>query len=124
MKILAPALIAAVVLVSCASPKVDPTTILISDFSDVAPNVGKRVTVVGYVSLTQEAAGIYFSWRDMARENDRCIRPPNLSRMRHGAKVSLTGVLERSDCGEGTICLNTCDDYLLFETGDSERISP
>lgn len=100
-------------LCGCLSSSNYPTGTLVSDYSDVAAHDGNQVTVVGYLSRTHEATGLYFSLADLDNENDRCIMPQPLPEARHGARVSISGILSRTRCGGELICTNTCDNYEL-----------
>jgi len=96
---------------ACASLAADRE---ISDFSEIAANVDRPVVVTGYISQSHEASGLYFSLRDLDAENDRCIVPMSLERFRHRQRVTLTGTLTRTECGERLICTNTCDKFELM----------
>jgi len=75
--------------------------------------VGQEVTLVGYWSSQHEAIGIYFGNRYYRDAPKQCVRAePNLS-VGHGKAVRVSGMLEKSRCGEELICLTVCQPYVL-----------
>lgn len=76
-------------------------------------NVGRKITVIGFVSTTHEASGIYFSLGDLRNTNEKCIEFNNSSSIRHLSKIKIEGTLIRTDCGRGAICTNICGKYYL-----------
>lgn len=86
---------------------------VVTEYADLERSVGSKIRVVGIVSQTHGASGLYMNSRDLRLENARCISPRPFNGLAHGERVTLSGFLERSDCGKGRICLNVCDQYVL-----------
>ena len=76
-------------------------------------NVDRKTTVIGFVSTTHEASGIYFSLGDLRNTNEKCIEFNNSSGVLHLSKIKMEGTLRRTDCGRGAICTNICGNYII-----------
>ena len=113
MKKLTAALFTVVWFFGCTTMARDPRDELITEFADLEQKVGSAIRVKGIVSQTHEAAGLYLKTRDFREKNARCILPKPFKGLVHGERVTLSGVLERTDCGIESICLNACDEYVL-----------
>ena len=113
MKRLTTALFTVVWLLGCTTMSRNPNSEVVTEFGDLEQKVGSIIRVEGIVSQTHGAAGLYLKTRDLSEENARCILPEPFEGLAHGARVTLSGVLERTDCGKGRICTNVCDQYVL-----------
>ena len=100
---------------SCATTSLDDANgIWIDDYEEFEANAGNFVTVKGYVSFHHEATGLYLFLSDMAEEsNGNCLLLTPMDDLRHGERVVVSGILERTGCGAELICTNLCADYVL-----------
>lgn len=101
-------------LASCTVKRVDHRQITVEDYEHLEESDGKIVTLVGYVSLTHGATGIYFSKRDLIKENEKCILPVPQSFTSHGKKITVTGVVKKTECYYQSICTNNCSAFELL----------
>lgn len=98
---------------ACVTGSVINERPIVKDFSELDRHIGEEITVAGFISMTHEAAGLYFKLNDLNAENRRCILPGALEKYKHGQKVVLSGFLKKTECGESLICTNVCDKYVL-----------
>ena len=113
LKRLTAALFTAASLLGCTTIARDVRDEVITEFADLEHKVGSAIRVKGIVSQTHGAAGLYLKSRDFREKNARCILPQPFEGLAHGERVTLSGNLERTDCGKGLICLNVCDEYVV-----------
>jgi hypothetical protein len=103
--------LAALLCSSCASsPKMHSG---IYRYADLQPLVGQKVVLAGYWSAQHEATGVYFGNRDFRDAPKQCVMTEPLLSAAHGSSVRVSGVLERSGCGDELICLTVCQPYIL-----------
>lgn len=107
-------LFAEALLFGCATTSEDDQREAITTFAEVESNLGSIVILDGIVSQTHGAAGLYFNHSDLADENARCILPQPFGDMEHGKRAKISGLLERTDCGQDRICTNACDRFVLI----------
>jgi hypothetical protein len=115
MNRLTTALLTTALLLGCTTMVRNTTDEVVTEFADLEQWVGSSIRVEGIVSQTHGAAGLYLTVRDLREENARCILPQPFDGLAHGERVTLSGVLERTDCGKGLICMNACDQYVLHQ---------
>jgi hypothetical protein len=100
----------------CATSAAGPHATRLMNFSDVDQNLDKSISVSGFISQTHGAAGLYFRRSDLVEENSKCILPRPFDGYLHGEEVTMSGRLQRTDCGAGLIFLNACDKYVLIRS--------
>lgn len=103
-------------LLSCAHGTERKLEDIIDNFSEVRNNINRDVRIVGFISHTHGAAGLYFKLTDLDQANEKCILPNKFNEFPHGERVSMVGKLKRTDCASDKICLNVCDDYELIRS--------
>jgi hypothetical protein len=107
------ALLTTALLLGCTTITRNSADEVVTEFADLQRKIGSTIKVRGIVSQTHGAAGLYLKARDLRDENSRCILPQPFEGLAHGELVTLSGVLERTDCGQEAICTNVCDQYVL-----------
>ncbi len=105
---------ALLIAVGCAATPFESGRAILRNFSEVERSVGQEVTVRGFVSQSHGAAGLYLSRRDLREQNHNCILPGRFEGIPHLREISVSGRLERTECGTGRICTNVCDRYVLL----------
>lgn len=98
---------------SCATTTGPADYSVIRNFDDIQTQVGRQVVIKGIVSRTHGASGIYLEAADLRKENGRCVALQPFIDTPHGGKATLSGVIEKTDCGSEKICTNVCGNYLL-----------
>lgn len=82
-------------------------------YSELEGFVGEQVTLTGYWSEQHEATGIYFGKRDYRDAPEQCVMADPILPIAHGSTVRVSGILERSGCGEELICITVCQPFVL-----------
>lgn len=106
---------AAILLGSCATTNVSTGYLVIRNFDDIQTQVGRQVMIEGIVSRTHGASGVYLNATDLWKENGRCVALQPFIDEPHGGKVTLSGVIEKTECGSEKICTNVCGNYVLVQ---------
>src|SRR5690606_18058232 len=109
MKRLAAAIVSASV-VSCTTL---PSATGVQRYAELEGLVGQEVTLAGYWSMQHEATGIYFGKREYYDAPEQCVMVEPSLTSAHRSPVRVSGILERSGCGEELICLTVCQPYVL-----------
>ena len=76
----------------------------------------QSIRVLGFLSKTHEASGLYFDVKDLIDENEKCVDLRPFAEGEHGSRIELTGKLVISECNQDLICLKTCKEYKLLIT--------
>jgi hypothetical protein len=90
-----------------------PTSSGISRYADLEAFVGQEVVLSGYWSAQHEATGIYFGSREYQDAPKHCVMTDAAIPVAHGSAVRVSGILERSGCGDELICITVCQPYVL-----------
>ena len=86
----------------------------VSNFSQIAANENKMVVILGFLSKTHGASGMYFNLEDLNNENEKCVTLTPFLQRDHGEQIIVQGKLVSSKCQTEQFCLNTCSDYNFY----------